>query len=167
MRAILHKGGILLLIAVVFSIGCGKDDESSGLLFPSATFESIKEAPQEIALGDQEYVLGTYLWRDFMPISPPEGKPLIALIRVIEKNGDPIAADLQLKYLWIVYGRDIWFTTFTDETPPSPENELQRIARNGPLWGPEVKVDVIVGLRRGNGAIELLGAPDQWIYRTE
>lgn len=167
MRVILHKGRILLLVALIFSMSCGKDDDNSGLIFPSAAFESLKEAPQEIALGDQTYVLETYLWRNFMPSFSPDDNLLIALVRVIEKNGSPISSDVELKYLWIFNGRDIWFTTFTDETPPSPEDELQRIARDGPAWGPDVEVDVVVGLRRGNGTIELLGAPDQWIYRVE
>jgi len=167
MKTISRIGTVLVFVLSLFSMGCSKDGDSPSPIFPSVSAESLQNAPEEIVLEDQEYVLETYLWRDFMPVSPPGGKPLIALIRVIEKNGDPIAADLQLKYLWIVYGQDIWFTTFTDETPPSPDNELHRIARDGPLWGPGVEVDVVVALKRGDRPMRLLRAPDQWIYRTD
>jgi hypothetical protein len=103
-----------------------------------------------------------------MPISPPDGKPMIALVRVLEHNGKPIAPDLRLEYLWVVNGSKIWATIFSDETlPPAPENELHGIARDGPKWGPQIQVDVVVGLRDGKGSLGLLRASDQWIGRTD
>jgi len=148
-------------------MGCGLDEENSYSEFPSVPVEALQSAPEEIILVNQEYILETFLWRDFMPVSPPNGKPLIALIKVIEKNEVPIAADLDLAYLWIICGQEIWSTTFTDETPGSPDNELHRIARDGPEWGPGIQVDVIVGLMPGNGQMKLLRASDQLISRTD
>jgi hypothetical protein len=103
-----------------------------------------------------------------MPVSPPDGKPLVALVQVLEQNGQPIAPDLKLEYLWVINGSEIWGTPFSDEETASPrQGELNAIARNGPKWGPQIQVDVVVGLRRGGGPLEFLRAADQWIVRTD
>jgi hypothetical protein len=155
--------GCLLFLALA---GCGSDENNP--LVPKIPADELRTAPQRIALGDQEYALETHLWRDFMPISPPDGKPLIALLRVVEQNAEPIAPDLKVEYLWVINGAKIWATTLSDESlPPSPQNELQAIARGGPKWGPQIQVDVVVGLRCGQGSLQLLRAPNQWIGRTD
>ena len=159
---------VLALVCSLFLtlMGCGSDEDNP--FVPTIPADELRTAPTEIALGDQEYGLETLLWRDFMPICPPDGEPLIALIHVVEQNGNPIAPDLKLEYLWVIYGSKIWATTFSDQSlPPPPPNELDRIAHEGPKWGPGVQVDVVVGLRRGKGSLELLRAPDQWIDRTD
>ena len=142
--------------------------DSATQVGPAITEEELRTASERIVAGDQEYELETCLWRDFMPISPPNGWPLIARVSVVEQNGNPIASDLKLEYLWVIKGSKIWATIFSDEALlPSPQNELDGIARNGPKWEPEIQVDVVVGLRRGDGSLELLRAADQWIYMTQ
>lgn len=167
MNAMRCLGTALALTSLLFSTGCDGEKGITSSLMSNVPIEDLQRAPQEIEIGDQEYVLETFLWRDFMPVSPPDGKGLIALIKVIEKNEAPIAPDLKLKYLWVINDRDVWFTAFTDETPPSPDDELHRMARDGPTWAPEVQVDVVVGMTMGNGPLKFLRASDQWIYRTD
>lgn len=167
MKLYLRPGAFVTLAFLLLSAGCESDDTITYYEFRDMPVEILLTAPREIKVADQEYMLETYLWRDFMPVSPPGGKLLIALIQVVELNEAPIAPDLELEYLWIIHDREIWFTTFTDEIPPSPEHELHRIARDGPRWDPGTEVDVIVGLSRGNGPIELLRAPGQMIRRTD
>jgi hypothetical protein len=137
-------------------------------VIPAIPDVQLQTAPERIVVVDQEYELRTRLWRDFMPISPPHGKPLIAVVQVVERNGKPIAPELKLEYLWVINGSRVWATRFSGENlPPPAQNELDGIARNGPKWGPQIQVDVVVGLRRGNGSLKLLRAPDQWISRTD
>ncbi|HSG28095.1 MAG TPA: hypothetical protein VLA34_06410 [Candidatus Krumholzibacterium sp.] len=167
MRGCSSLGTVLTIFTLFLSPGCGSDQGSPTAAIPILPVDALMMAPQTVTLGDQQYVLETYLWRDFMPISPPDGKPLTALVEVIEKNGSAIAPDLEMKYLWVINGREVWSTKFTDETPSSPEDELHRIARNGPLWGPGIEVEVIVALTRGDGPVSLLRASDQSIFRTD
>ena len=152
-----------LLVSV---IGCGSYKKNP--LVPDIPLDELQAAPLSIQLGDQDYTLETELWRDFMPIAPPGGHPLTALIRVIEQNGEPISADLKAEYLWVLKGDEIWATIFSAETPPlSPQNELHKIARGGPLWETGIEVDAVVGLRLDHGPLELLRAPNQLIARTD
>ena len=167
MKRYLRLGTGLTLLSLLFLTGCELDGKDSDSDIPVLSVEVLQLAPRELNLLDQEYKLETFLWRDFMPVSPPDGKPMIALIKVIEKNEVPIASDLELKYLWMINGQEIWSTKFTEETPLSPDNELHRIAREGPQWDPGIEVDVVVGLTRGDGSMKLLRARDQLIHRTD
>ncbi len=150
-------------------MGCGSaDTQTVGPVTPAIPGNHLRTAPARIEVMDQEYELRTRLWRDFMPISPPDGKPLIAVVQIVERKVNPIAPELKLEYLWVINGSRIWSTIISDEVlPPSATNELNGIARNGPKWGPRIQVDVVVGFRRGNGSLKLLRAPDQWISRTD
>ena len=163
----IRKCTLLTGIAFLFVFNaCGSEKEYP--LAPDIPLDVLQEAPESIDLKDREYHLEAYLWRDFMPISPPQGKPLIALIRLVEQSEREIPGDLGMEYLWVINGQQIWATTFSNEKlPPHPKHELHRIARNGPKWGPHIEVDVIVGLKRDDGHLELLKAPDQWINRTD
>lgn len=172
MKLISCPGAVLLLGCSLFStlFGCGNDDsdDTKTPFVPTVPTSELRTAPQTLVIGDQEYTLGTELWRDFMPFSPPDGKPLIALVKVVEQDGVPIAPDLKLEYLWVINGSKIWATIFSDETlPPPPQNELHGIARDGPKWGPQIQVDVVVALRPGQGSLQLLRAADQWIGRSD
>jgi hypothetical protein len=46
-------------------------------------------------------------------------------------------------------------------------DEMWGVIRNGPLWGPEIYVEVVVRVGDGKGREFLLRAPHQWIERTE
>src|SRR2546426_9873342 len=60
-------------------------------LFPYTTlFRSTSElhnAPQQTTLAGVTLQLETYLWRDYQPVAPPDGEPLIAVLRVKSVDG--------------------------------------------------------------------------------
>ena len=146
--------------------GCGSHGDDPAV--PMIPASELRAAPTQVSVGGQVYGLEASLWRDFMPPSPPDGGPLTALVRVVERNADPVAPDLKLEFLWVINGEEIWATRFSDEPRPAPPpNELHAIAREGPKWGPDVAVDVVVGLRRGGDSLEFLRAPDRVIDRTD
>jgi hypothetical protein len=113
-------------------------------------------------------VLESDLWRDFQPSSPPNGKPLIALVRVRATGGAPILPSVRVVGLWVVNGTDVWTATPREEQQRDPgASTFEVVAREGPKWGPGITVDVIAGLRDGAGAVSLLRAPAQRIKRTD
>ena len=96
----------------------------------------------------------TVLWRDFMPVSPPDGRPLVASIRVESADGAPFPQDITVDHVW-VYGPSTWETAPTEVrrspeagTPPS---QLEVVARDGPKWNPGTKVDAVIRLRSKTG----------------
>ncbi len=159
--------------SVVFILSAAAGCIFGGVESYVTTLDSLPEgdaivlAPGLVEVASREYTLETYLWRDFMPISPPDGKPLIAIARVTAVDPEPFPEDLDADKLYIIYGDEVWVTDFSDESRPVlPDHQLDKVARDGPKWGPGVTVDVVVRLL-GGGETWLLRASDQMIERTD
>lgn len=154
----------LLIFTSIIFWGC----KGSKPFMPTWPVNILLSAPEESEVQGRTYVLETYMWRDFMPISPPDGKPLIAIIRVCTKDSTQLPAELEIDRLWVIKGKDVWETRFSGQgTRPNPFT-LERVAREGPKWGPNVKVDVVAGLvHEAEDMIYLLKASDQLIFRTD
>jgi hypothetical protein len=68
--------------------GCG----GGGPATPSSvTTSDLTTAPTSVSIGGKSITLETSLWRDFQPIAPRDGKPLVALLHI--KTEDGLAAD--------------------------------------------------------------------------
>jgi hypothetical protein len=119
----------------------------------------LSSAPSSIVVGGKTLTLTTSLWRDFMPISPPDGKPLVAVLGVRTADGSPVPDDVKADMVWVVFGKDTWSKAPSDERPRSETAPVYEfVARDGPKWGPGVEVDVVVRLRTADGATHLLSA---------
>lgn len=101
-----------------------------------------------------------------MPPSPQDGRPLTAIARVQTVDRTPVPATLRATDVWVVLGSDVWRAAVREERPRSdtaPDYEV--VARDGPKWGPDVTVDVVVRLTDGRRDW-LLRAADQRIAAT-
>lgn len=107
---------------------------------------------------------GTTLWRDFMPVSEPDGRPLIAAIRVESTDGSPIPPSITADHFW-VFGPGPWEGTPSEvrRSPDggTPASAIDVIARMGPKWPTGLKVDVVVRLRAAGAEylLRLRGVP--------
>jgi hypothetical protein len=154
---------LLILVSTAFW-GC----KGSKPFMPTWPVDILLSAPEESEVQGRTYVLETELWRDFMPFSPPDGKPLIALIRVCARDSAELPAELDIARLWVIKGKDMWETRFSGQAARPNLYTLERVARDGPKWGPNVRVDVVAGLvHEADDKIYLLRASDQLIFRTE
>lgn len=105
----------------------------------------IFTASEEVNVGGITYSLQTYMYRDFMPISPPDGRPLIVIIRVHALGVDDFPLSTIIERLWLIDGSNIISTLPTEEYSVDG-NTLEMAFLNGPKWGPDIFVDVIVKL---------------------
>ncbi len=124
-------------------------------------------APTRVEVDGHELTLETHLWRDFQPITPPNGQPLIAVVRVMTVDGSPFPSSVTAERVSIVYGEQVWTSTLRLEQLSSQQGTLEVVAREGPKWGPHVNVDVVVHLRGSGGREFLLRAENQPIGRTD
>ena len=91
---------------------------------------SLGSTPETLVVGTQAFFLDCYLWRDFQPVSPPDGKPMIASIRLTEADSLPIEVNVRMTHLWVMYGAQRWSTSFTnEERPPTPDYQQEKVAR--------------------------------------
>lgn len=96
----------------------------------------------------------TLLWRDFMPISPPGGKPLIGSIGVGVEDGRAFPEVVSVDRVW-VYGPEVWESAPTEirrEAGNAATGRIEVVVRDGPKWDPGRKVDIVVRLRSGASA---------------
>ena len=128
----------------------------------------LRVAPTTVVVGGTALSLDADLWRDFQPISPPNGKPLVAVVRLHSVDGTAIPASVRVAGLWIVNGGDVWTASPREQQLRTlGASMFEVVARDGPKWGPAIDVDVVVGVRDGAGALSLLRAPAQRINRTD
>jgi hypothetical protein len=112
--------------------------------------------------------LSTYLWRDFMPIAPPDGEPLRAVLRITTANSSAFPPALRADAAWIVNGWGVWATWVRETRERSPGYPaLEVSAEGGPKWGPGIEVDVVVRLRDTGDRTWYLRARRQMIQRTD
>ena len=105
-----------------------------------------------------------------MPISPPDGKPLIGIFWITAVDSQPFPAALRAERAFLVNGDEIWESGFsTEERPTNPlrKHQLEKVVRDGPKWGPHIYIEAIVELIDRDNRPFLLRAPKQWISRTD
>lgn len=157
----------IAFLVLILPLGCG---EETGLGIPALPSNILLSVPEVLVLRGQTLGVETSLWRDFQPISPPDGQPLIALVTVYSLDSSALPDRLTTDGLWIVHQDSVWRSLFSSEPPP-PDHQapwrITRIARNGPKWPPGDTVDVVVRVFDGSGTMRLLRAADQRINRTD
>lgn len=115
--------------------------------------------PDQVTIGARSYRItpasasgGTSLFRDFMPISPPGGRPLIASIPVVAEDGGAFPEHITVDRVWI-YGPTVWDTAPAEvrRAPEAgtPPDQIEVVARDGPKWDPGIEVDLVLRLRAG------------------
>jgi len=103
-----------------------------------------KKAVETLVIGSNSFVLDAFLWRDFMPISPPNGTPMISINWLICTKSNKIPDNIDLVKQFVFFNDSVWVSDYEKETrPDQPEYKIEKISRNGPKWGPNINVDVI------------------------
>ncbi len=154
-----------LVILSVLAMGC--HDGATGPILGRVP-ATLRTAPSTASLAGQSISIEPYLWRDFMPSSPPNGRPLVVIVRVRAAGGAALASHIAADSLWVVMGEEMWAARAVQEQPRSATGAyLEVVAREGPKWGPAVRVDVVARIRDGAGNIVYIRAVDQLIGRTD
>jgi hypothetical protein len=129
--------------------------------------DGLKAVPSEVSMGGATVRISTFLWRDFMPMCPPGGRPLIAAVTVTADPPSPVLPSIEAVRLVLAYGSRLWITRVVEEhASMRNDSRFQVIAREGPKWGPDVLVDAILEIRGGDGHSYLIRAAEQLISRT-
>ncbi len=106
--------------------------------------EFNKKALDTIIIGSNTYVLDAYLWRDFMPLSPPNGRPIISINWLRNLDSTLIPDNIDLTKQYVIYGDSVWISDYEIELPPNQiEYKIEKVSRDGPKWGPHIYVDVV------------------------
>ena len=134
---------------------------------------SPASAPERVRIDGREYTLSANAWRDFQPVAPPDGQPLIVVVKVSPSDMMPLPSDIAIDRIWVLNGKKQWSAAPEESgdrgqstTGQSPVTRLETAVRGGPKWGPGIKVDVVVRLKQGKQTW-LVRAPGVEIKRTD
>lgn len=160
----MHRVSTLIGCTLFVLWGCG----GGGPATPSSvTTSELTTAPTRVLFGGKAIRFETSLWRDFQPLSPPDGKPLVALLQIKTEDGSDVPGTVRADMVWVLNGMQSWSAVPQEEHPrPEPSPVYELVAREGPKWGPGISVDVVVRLRSPDGRAFLLRAADQPIRGT-
>jgi hypothetical protein len=117
----------------------------------------LRTTPTSAIIGGQPFELQVDLWRDFMPVAPPDGQPLAVVVRLPAH-----LTTVSVEHVWVILGDQLW-SADTENVPGTQD----WVARGGPKWGPGVRVDVVAQLREADGRASLVRAVDRLIQRTD
>jgi hypothetical protein len=123
--------------------------------------------PTVVQVAGHELALEAHLWRDFQPVAPPDGQPLVAVLYIKTTDGGPFPAGVTADQVTVVFGEERWTAPARRESSSGQADVLEVVGRDGPKWGPHVNVDVVVRLRGPDDQVHLLRAPNQRIGRTD
>jgi hypothetical protein len=144
---------------VVALVGCGAKPTAPA----DVSRAQLASAPTRIVSDGVDLTLTAFLTRDFMPISPPDGKPLGGVLRIKTENGTPVPTGIVVTASWILFNAETWPASVEQRPHAETGPNYEVIVRDGPKWGPDVMVDVVVRVRDSAGAESLLRAPKQLI----
>jgi len=119
-----------------------------------------------VKIDGREYTLSANAWRDFQPVAPPDGQPLIVVAKVSPSDMMPLPGDITIDRVWVLNGKKQWSAPPEAETREPAATRLETAVRGGPKWGPGIKVDVVVRLKQGKQTW-LVRAPGVEIKRTD
>jgi len=141
-----------IFIIIMALSTCDKDNDNNGnkskaVQDAQLVLELFDKSSETLKIGQEEYILEAYLWRDFQPISPPDGKPLSSINRLINVDSTDISLKVDLVEQYVIKNDYVWITPYDHTSPHTPGFRIEKISRNGPKWGPDIHVDVIAKVR--------------------
>jgi hypothetical protein len=123
-------------------------------------------APLSARLEGVTLTLETSLDRNFMPISPTDGGPLSAHLRVHSTNGRSVPVGLSVATVGVYFQGQLWSSAPEILATPDP-SAVEAVTSGGPKWGPGVGADVVVILSLGGEPRALLRSANQTIRRLD
>lgn len=143
---------------------CGKE-KIEGKIRNDAKFAAeLRLSPENIAIGNNNLILATYLYRDFMPIAEENGSKMICINKLTEVDSIPILGTIILKKQYLIRDNEIWTADYI-EIRKNTVFITEGVVRDGPKWGPNIEVDVVCEFEN-SGTIYRILAKSQLIKKT-
>jgi hypothetical protein len=145
---------IIFSLLFISILSCKKDSLLNGSIIisnPTLAAE-LKNNNEKIIIGDRNYLLEAYIYRNFMPDAE---SGLICIIKLKDINGSPIPSDITIDKLYVINDIDIWKTNY-DEIRTNSKFYIEGIVRNGPKWETKTNVDIVCEFLIGSKKYQIL-----------
>jgi len=158
-----------LLLWTTLGVGCGGGAKViAPAMPPPVSIDQLRAAPDTLSLIGFPSVITPDLYRDFMPISPPDGSPLTAIITFSLISESDFSKNVSAVYLWVLNGNEVWGAGMKMQDPSLyPASQVVWRADGGPKWGPGIQVDVVLGLVIEGRGLQFVKLPNVTISQTQ
>ena len=153
----------LLILNLSLLCGCSKSTNPADL--STVDIDELIKSPTSIQIDSTNFTLSVYLWRDFMPISPIDGKPMEAVVYIQASDYSDFPTNLNADKLWVIDSAEIWETDLVDFTVDSLF-QISKKASDGPKWQTGIFVDAVVRLVQDDSIYYYLKTENIEIIRT-
>jgi hypothetical protein len=158
--------------ALLLAAGCNDapKDPIRPIVHPVPEFstQELLAAPEALKFSGIAFDVTAALWRDFQPVSPPEGRGLAAAVEATALGEPVYPSEIVSAYVWVLWGDDRWESWLKPQGSPAGEPATMRYgAADGPLWGPGIEVEVVVGFRTSSSVVHLVKIPGVPVTRTD
>jgi hypothetical protein len=128
----------------------------------------IRSSSSSTMIGEVEYRIESYTWRDFMPIVDPPIR-LILKNTLIRTDEGPIDSSIEVIQQYVVKGSEIWRPGDLEvRHHQSDPGRLDILSREGPTWETGSKVSVGLKIRdQQTGTLHWLSNEGIEIVRTD
>jgi hypothetical protein len=158
----------ILALTLLLTIGCSDDELPSWRVDQQRINELLNMSSEQATIDGTTLELYSYMWRDFMPISPPNGKSLTSINWLVDIDSVAIPNHIMLSEQYVINGDSLWTASYTEEERETQPYVIERISREGPKWEPYVEVIVIAKVVDSNTNSEyFLIRDNQTIERTD
>jgi len=133
------------IFAILIVLSLSSCDKTNSEIDEKQILQIREDAVDALIIDSKSFILDAYLYRDFMPISPKNGQPMVSINWLISLDSVDIPDNISMVKQYVFYGDSIWVANYEDKapTPDLPKYKMMRISINGPKWEPKVYVDVI------------------------
>ncbi len=152
------------IITFLFIIGCS--GRGTSITNQKIDIDELIKSPTNLQIDSKNFSISIYLWRDYMPISPPLGHPMRASIDIIASDSLLFPKNIEADKMWVFDSLEIWESVLLKDTPPE-DYILSKRASGGPLWETGIFVDVVVRLVQDDSIYHYLKAENIEIHRTD
>jgi len=163
----------IVVPTVVIQLNLRNVDDSNGnqITNPINPNDENESAPfvEIITIAGINFTFDNFLWRDFMPICPPGGTDLMAVIhlKAINETNFPIE-NYTSERMWVFYNDETWTANLQLlEIGDPTQNSITLRADGGPKWGPHVYVNITLEIIYQGCYQYYISAFNQEIWRTD
>ena len=157
---------LLISLALIVSLSsCTKENTEGNIITDAKLAKELRSNPETITIGNDNLILVANLWREFMPDSEENGSKLFCVSNLREIDSRAISENITLRRQYVIKGDQIWVINYR-ETRNNLDSTFEGMVKDGPKWGPDIKVDVVCEFDACGTMYKIL-AKSQWINKAE
>lgn len=164
----MKKVQLILSILILATCSCKYKEREPSISPDDHPYKPVSNVSEVQKIGIYNLRLNAFLSRDFMPMVPAGGAPLVCVISLVETEQKDIRGKFELQTFKIAALEGTWEPGFLVDSTSTNPYEIRRVSLDGPQLTPGRFVDVIGEFKSlETGKVYNILAKKQEIRRSE